>query len=137
MAALVWFLPMDVFRWFKRWVFFEKDFIYMVSPQSVLCTVRLIFPENFLLQWLHWYDFSPVCVLWCFVISLDCKKTVTMAGLKWSPPSVKPHLVYNNTIKWKFLITMTALIYFPFVYPHMGYKVASFWEFIVTLVTLI
>ena len=106
MAALVWFLPGmclhmyykltmvqeilshwlhcygGFIRWLLRSLLREKALPqslhwYGFSPVCVLtCIIRASFPEKALSQWLHWYSISPVCVLICLTSVLLCKNTL-------------------------------------------------------------
>ena len=51
---------------------------YGFSPVCILIwIIRRLFLEKALLHWWHWYGFSPVCVLSCFVRSAFCEKALS------------------------------------------------------------
>ena len=65
-------------------------------------------PWKLLSQWLHWYGFSPVCLLkWTITV---WESLLTMAALIWFLISVCPQMNCKLTILWGNHVTMAAMV---------------------------
>ena len=113
------------------------------------CFTRVLLLTKHLSHWLHWYGFSPVCVLWCcngcivcsqviFKITAHWESFVTMAALIWFIPSVCFQMAQKMTVSWESLITITAMEWFhQSVCVQVAYKITIMWESLITLAALI
>ena len=79
MPAFVWFHPSFCPHMDTRWLLYEKP----------------------LLHWLHWYIFSPLCILrWLLKTFFFWEILVTLTALVWFISCVYLHMCYENTLIW-------------------------------------
>ena len=131
MAAMIWFSPVCVFRW-QILLLWEKVLShwlhwYGLPPVCVIWwLIIIVFCEKALSHWLHWYVFSPVWVMWWCVICYFSLKAISYLLQWYGFFSVWSHMVYEISIMWESLFTITALILLlPSVCLHKVYKITS------------
>ena len=114
-------------------------YIYGIFPVwFIICSfINLLCLKDFS-HWLHWYGFSPVCILMWVVRLPTCVNAISHVALIWSFPSMNPEVSFKKNITYKSLITLATLIStLPSVYIYMSFKSIMHWKCLITLSTLI
>ena len=104
------------------------------------CETRCEPQEQLLIQWLNWYDFSPLCTLSCLT-RLDFAVKLfffAVTALILFLASVHSLMFFNLWFHTKALFTMVALVWFlASVYYFMYYKIRFLDKVLVTMAALV
>ena len=115
------FVPICVLKCLFKLPFTEKAIGHYIGhilqkynfwPWSILKWLfKFLSSEKYFWHWMHWWDFSPMCVLKCFFYNLNLVRKPLYTKCKY----MDSHLcvfsnVFSNAILWEsFLILMTLI----------------------------
>ena len=98
------------------------SYIFLLFRMFFLISWKSQFVENAIKDWLHWYAFSPVCVLICYISWILQKSLFTLDALICSLPNMSSYIDVNGMLfAWSTLFNFCLTHYFLRMWCHNSY----------------